>query len=309
MAKLKLRPGRVHNPEGRMSVIEHLRELRSRMIKMMVIIAAGAVLGWVFYDTILAILKEPYCHIDYHHRLGALNQSREECKLQFSAPLDGFVIRLKVACIGGAILTGPLWLYQVWAFVTPGLRRNERRYTIAFILSSSLLFFAGMGLAYLTLRTSIDVLVVSAGEGTQAALTIKDYISFVILMLVIFGASFELPLLIVMLNLARILPYRVLRRSQRIAIFLIFLFAAVATPSTDPFTMIGMALPMCVLFELAVLWCYVHDKRRARRLAAEEAAQLPDDVASSVNPIPEALPEVEQAGRATSGDSAWSELP
>jgi len=295
------------NPEGRMSVLDHLRELRRRLIVVMIIVALGAVVGWLVYNPLLAILKQPYCNVPYQHRLGALNQSAEQCKLLFRAPLDGFTIRLKVSVVAGAILTSPLWLYQLWAFVTPGLRRNERRWTVAFVAASTALFAAGMGLAYFTLYKGLDVLITQAGSGTQAGLDVTSYISFVILMLTVFGASFELPLLIVMLNAARVLPYSLLRRGQRIGIFLIFLFAGVATPSTDPFTMTAMALPMCLLFELAVLWCFLHDRRRARREAAAEAEQLPDDVASVVDPLPERLPGPDSSGRRA--DSEWSELP
>jgi sec-independent protein translocase protein TatC len=305
MARFTLRPARRANPEGRMSVLDHLRELRRRLIIIFLIIATGSVLGWVFYNTIIEILKHPYCRIDYHHRLGAQNQSKSQCNLQFRAPLDGFILRLKVSFIAGAILTAPLWLHQIWAFVTPGLRRNERRWTIAFVVSSTLLFVAGMALAYVTLAKSLDVLIVSAGSGVQASLDVTQYISFVILMLVIFGASFELPLLIIMLNIVRILPYKVLKRGQRVGIFLIFVFAAMATPSTDPFTMIGMALPMCILFELAVLWTFLHDRRRDRRAAAEQANELPDDVPSELDPLPERLP----ADGADRTESNWSDLP
>lgn len=283
-----------------MSVLDHLRELRRRLIIVLILVALGAVVGWVFYNPLLDILKHPYCNIPYQHRLGALNQSSEQCKLLFPAPLDGFTIRLKVSVVAGAIITAPLWLYQLWAFVTPGLKKNERRWTIAFVCTSTLLFAAGMALAYLTLAKGLDVLITQAGSGTQAALDVTKYISFVILMLLVFGASFELPLLIVMLNAVRVLPFKLLKKGQRIAIFLIFVFAAFATPSTDPFTMVAMAAPMCLLFELAVLWCFVHDRRRAARAAAEEAARLPDDVASAVDPIPQRLDE---------RPSEWSDLP
>lgn len=297
MAALRRKPAR--DPEGRMSVLDHLRELRRRLIAVIAIIAVGAIVGWVLYNPILEILKHPYCTIPYQHRLGALSQ--RDCNLFFRGPLDGFTIRLKVSFIAGAILTAPIWLYQLWAFVTPGLRKNERRWTIAFVLTSSVLFFAGMALAYLTLAKGLRVLIVSAGSGTQAALDVTSYISFVTLMLLVFGASFELPLLIVMLNLVRVLPFAVLKRGQRIGIFLIFVFAAVATPSTDPFTMIAMALPMCLLFEGAVLFAFFNDRRRARLQIAEDEARLPDDVASSIDPIPEQLPDQDS--------THWSELP
>ena len=299
MTKMVRRIRRPANPEGRMSVLDHLRELRRRLILVMVIVALGGVVGWFIYNPLLDILKHPYCNIPYQHRLGAQNQSAAQCKLLFRAPLDGFTIRLKVSVVAGAILTAPLWLYQLWAFVTPGLRRNERRWTISFVASSSVLFALGMGLAYFTLYKGLNVLVTQAGAGTQAGLDVSSYISFVVLMLVIFGASFELPLLIIMLNAVRVLPYRLLRRGQRLGIFLVFLFAAVATPSTDPFTMIAMALPMVVLFELAVLWCFLHDRRRARRQLAAQQETLPDDVPSAVDPLPERLDR----------PTEWTDLP
>ncbi|MGI8666222.1 MAG: twin-arginine translocase subunit TatC [Jatrophihabitans sp.] len=305
-SKVLRRARRPVNPEGRMSVLDHLRELRRRLIIVMLVIALGAVVGWLVYNPLLTILKHPYCNVPYQHRLGALDQSAAQCKLLFGAPLDGFTIRLTVSVVAGAILTAPLWLYQLWAFVTPGLRKNEKRWTIGFVTSSSLLFALGMGLAYFTLYKGLNVLITQAGSGTQAALTVNYYISFVILVLIVFGASFELPLLVVMLNAVRILPFSLLKRGQRLGIFLIFLFAAVATPSTDPFTMVAMAVPMVVLFEIAVFWCFIHDRRRARRLLAEEHEQLPDDIASSVNPIPE---RIDQPSRTPGSESEWTDLP
>ena len=275
---------RSQNPEGRMAVMDHLRELRRRLILVVLIIAVGAVFGWVFYPHLLEFLKHPYCNVPKQYRYTNGGQS---CNLIYHAPLDGFTTRLKVSVIAGAVFSGPLWLYQIWAFITPGLRKNERKYTIIFIISSTVLFAAGMSLAYVVLSKGLKILLEQAGNGTQAQLTVSDYISFVTLTLVIFGAAFELPLLVVMANLAGVLSGRVLKKSQRIGVFLIFLFAAIATPSTDPFTMCAMAIPMVILFEGAVLFAIVHDRRKARRKAEEQAEeQLDDDVASTIDPIP-----------------------
>jgi sec-independent protein translocase protein TatC len=169
---------------------------------------------------------------------------------------------------------------------------------VSFIGASLVLFAAGSGLAYLTLAKGLDVLISSSGSGVQSQLDVASYIGFVTLVILVFGASFELPLLIVMLNAVRVLPYSILKRGQRIGIFLIFLFTAVATPSTDPFTMVAMAVPMVLLFEVSVLWCFLYDRRRARREMEAEAQQLPDDVASSIDPIPQRLP-----------DPEWTDLP
>jgi len=271
-----------------MPVLDHLRELRRRLIIIMLIVAAGAIVGWFLYEHILDILRHPYCEVPEQYRYtpnGTL-----DCVLIYHGVLDGFTTRLKVSAIAGIVLTGPLWLYQIWAFITPGLRRNERRYTIIFVIASTALFACGMALAYAVLSKGLKFLLEQSGYGTQAQLTINEYISFVTLMLVIFGAAFELPLIVVMANFAGALPARVLQKSQRIAIFLIFLFAAVATPSTDPYTMCAMALPMVLLFEVAVGIAVLHDRRKARRLAAERAEEHVDDtVPSTVDPIPRRL--------------------
>jgi sec-independent protein translocase protein TatC len=277
-----------------MPVMDHLRELRRRLIAIVLIVAAGAVLGWVLYPHTLDFLRHPYCAVPEKYRYTPSKSTN--CVLIYHGVLDGFTTRLKVSAISGAVFTAPLWLYQIWAFITPGLRRNERKYSIIFIVASTLLFLAGMALAYVVLSKGLRFVLEQGGYGTQAQLTVSDYISFVTLMLVVFGSAFEVPLLVVMANFAGALSARVLRKSQRIAIFLIFLFAAVATPSTDPFTMCAMAIPMVLLFEAAVVIATFHDRRKARRRAAEaEAAKLEDHVPSQVEAIPEPL------------DTAWSD--
>ncbi|SDJ22579.1 Sec-independent protein translocase TatC [Frankineae bacterium MT45] len=291
--KLRRRPP---NPDARMSVLDHLRELRRRLIIVLIIVGVGAVVGWIFYDPILEFLKEPYCHVPASKRLNV--NGSNDCALLFHGVLDGFTSRLKVSVIAGAILTAPLWLYQIWAFITPGLRRSERRYTIYFIIASTLLFALGVALAFAVLFKGLDVLISTAGNGVVAALTIDSYLSFVTLMLIVFGAAFEIPLLVVLANFAGALPAKLLVKSQRAGIFLIFLFAAVATPSTDPFTMCAMAVPMCLLFEVAVLVAVIHDRRKAKRLAA---AELPDDQPSEVDAIPAPLEELNNS------ESGWSE--
>jgi sec-independent protein translocase protein TatC len=279
---------RTKNPDGRMPVLDHLRELRRRVIVILVIVAVGAIAGWYLYNPILGFLKHPYCSVPQKYRFTPAGG--QKCVLTYPGVLDGFTTRLKISVIAGAVMTGPFWLYQIWAFITPGLRKNERRYTIIFVAASTVLFVGGMALAYVVLSKGLNILLRSAGNGVQAVLTIPSYLSFVTLMLVVFGAAFELPLLVVMANFAGVLPATLLRKSRRIGIFLIFLFAAVATPSTDPFTMCAMAVPMVVLFEVAIRIANVHDRRKARRLAEErEAEHLEDDVASEVDAIPQRL--------------------
>jgi sec-independent protein translocase protein TatC len=271
-----------------MPVMDHLRELRRRLIAIVLIVAAGAVLGWVLYPHTLDFLRHPYCAVPEKYRYTPSKSTN--CVLIYHGVLDGFTTRLKVSAIAGAVLTAPLWLYQIWGFITPGLRRNERKYTLWFVAISTVLFASGTALAYLVLSKGLRILIEQAGYGTQAQLTVGDYISFVTLMLIVFGAAFELPLIVVMANLAGVLPARVLKKSQRLGIFLIFAFAAIATPTTDPFTMCAMAAPMVLLFEGAVLFAVVRERRKARREAMAGPPDYSDDaVPSAIDPIPQPL--------------------
>jgi sec-independent protein translocase protein TatC len=271
-----------------MPVLDHLRELRRRVIVMVLILAAGAVVGWFLYGHVLNILRDPYCSVPAKYRFQP--QGTANCVLIYHGVLEGFTTRLKVSTIAGAVLTAPLWLYQIWAFITPGLRQKERKYTLIFVFASTGLFAAGMALAYVVLSRGLRFVLQQSGYGTGALLTLNDYISFVTTLLLVFGAAFELPLIVVMANFAGVLPARLLRRSRRVAIFLIFLFAAVATPSTDPYTMCAMAIPMVLLFEGAIQIATVHDRRKARRREEERTQPHPeDDVASEVDAIPRSL--------------------
>jgi sec-independent protein translocase protein TatC len=237
---------------------------------------------------VLNIQRDPYCSVPAKYRYQP--KGTANCVLIYHGVLEGFTTRLKVSTIAGAVLTAPFWLYQIWAFITPGLRKNERKYTLIFVGASTALFAGGMALAYVVLSRGLRFVLQQSGYGTGALLTLNDYISFVTTLLLVFGAAFELPLIVVMANFAGVLPARLLRKSRRVAIFLIFLFAAIATPSTDPYTMCAMAIPMVLLFEAAIQVAIVHDRRKERRQAAERAAPHPeDDVASEIDPIPRSL--------------------
>jgi sec-independent protein translocase protein TatC len=294
MVTLKRRPAR--DPEGRMSVMDHLRELRRRVIITLIVIGVGAVIAYQFYNPILHFLDRPYCNVPPSQRASSDNG---HCTFLALAPTVGFIARLKVSVTVGTVCTAPIWLYQLWAFVTPGLRKNERKWSIAFVAASSSLFALGMALAYLVLFAGLRVLSGQSGSGVTTQLTIDSYLSFLTLLLLVFGSAFELPLLIVMLNLVRVLPYKLLRKWQRMGIFLIFLFAGVATPTADPFTMCAMAVPMVILFEAAVLFCFIHDRRRARTNDEVDLSSLADNEASTIDPIPSRLDD----------NDSWSSLP
>lgn len=266
--------------DGTMTLRDHIAELRGRLLKALFFVAIGAVVGWILYPQIIDFLKQPYCALPDNRRFQGGNG---DCQLIFTSPLDGFMLRLKIGAISGIILAAPFWLYQLWAFVTPGLHRRERRWTVTFVVVSSVLFVAGAFLAYLTVENALALLVNLAGDSTLAVLDVVEYMSFVTSMLMIFGIAFELPLLVVMLNQVGVLSAARLRRWQRLSVFGIFVFAAVATPSQDPFSMLMLAIPMAILFEISVVIASVHDRRKARRERAESYAELPDDVASPLD--------------------------
>ncbi|HST66462.1 MAG TPA: twin-arginine translocase subunit TatC [Mycobacteriales bacterium] len=281
---------RPRSVDGTMSLRDHLTELRSRLIKALFFVFLGAIIGWILYPQILDLLKEPYCQLPANRRFNPSGQtSVGECQLAFFGPLDGFVLRLKIGVICGIILSSPFWLYQLWSFVTPGLRRNERRWSMVFVFCATLLFLAGAVISYFTIGKALNLLVGLAGPGTVAVLAVPNYVSFVTSMLLVFGAAFELPLLVSMLNLVGVLPASRLIKWQRMAIFLIFVFAAVATPSQDPISMCMLAIPMSLLFEGSVLLAWIHDRRKAKREAASGFGDLDDDETSpldvSIQPI------------------------
>jgi sec-independent protein translocase protein TatC len=269
-----------------MSLVGHLTELRKRLVKALLALALGTIVGFLWYDRgLLTFLTEPYCALDPGLRL----QEDGDCRLMVTDVFGGVLLRLKIGMIAGAVLSAPLWLYQLWAFITPGLKRNEKRYTVAFVASSSLLFALGTVLAYLTLRKGLQLLLSLAGDEVGFQLTAQEYLGFVMSLLVAFGLSFELPLIAVGLNLAGILPYATLARSRRWIFFLTVVFAAFVTPTQDPFTMLAMAGPMCVLFEGAIQIARVVDKRRAKRAALEGFGDLDDDEASPLDATPSTL--------------------
>jgi sec-independent protein translocase protein TatC len=265
-------------PEARMSLGEHIRELRSRLLRSALAILVGAIVGFVFFGEIWSILREPFCRVHVHDQL-----SQNGCgSLVFSSVFDPILWHFKVALITGVVLGSPVWLYQIWAFVTPGLRNKERRYAMAFVGTALPLFLAGATLAYFVMSKGLHLLLAFAPKGTIALISIDHYLSYALAMLLMFGAAFDVPLLVVMLNFVGVLSYARLKKSRRLSIFLVFVFAAVATPSGDPFTMLALGVPLLVLLEVATQIARFHDARKIRREAAAEAA-LPDDVASPLD--------------------------
>jgi sec-independent protein translocase protein TatC len=286
--KKRLRSRR-HNPDGTMSLRDHLYELRHRLGIALLGLLVGCIAGFLWFQwrvgpipSLGNILTGPYCALPAEVRF-----TGESCKLLQTQPFEAFLIQFKVGLAAGAVLTAPFWLYQIWAFITPGLYDKERKFTRIFVVLASVLFAGGAVLAYLVVPKGLAFLVSFGGDAFTLALTANDYITFVLVMLLIFGVSFELPLLITMLNRVGILPYRNLKRWRRGIIFTLFVFAAIATPGTDPVGMLVLAGSMTVLFELAVQIARVHDRKKDIQSVAEgwgdpEDYDLkPEDVAKS----------------------------
>jgi sec-independent protein translocase protein TatC len=273
-----------------MSLIAHLRELRNRVALAVLFVAVATAICFWWYDHGLgAFIRAPYCAVPADQR--ALTGTGGDCDLLVTDVFSGALIRLKIALIAGIVLSAPLWLHQIWRFITPGLKRSEKRYGAGFVAASSALFALGAVLAYYSLKAGLRLLIGLAGDNVSVALTAQDYLGFVISVLLAFGVSFELPLVAVALNLVGVLSYAVLKRSRRWIFFLTIVFAAFITPTQDPFTMLLMAAPMCLLFEVAIQIARVVDKRRARRDAAEHFHDVGDDEASPLDTTPSPVDE------------------
>jgi sec-independent protein translocase protein TatC len=231
------------NPEGRMTVFEHHGELRRRlMISIVAVVVAGTIV-FIFAPNITNFLVTFY--------RDATNGTRNA--LVFTGPLDAFATRLKIATYGGIVLASPVWLFQLWRFITPGLNPNEKKYAIPFILSSIVLFIMGGIVALLTLEPALNFLLKIGGSDLKPLLTADKYISLVSLMIVAFGLSFEFPVVLVFLLIARVLTTAQLRHWRRYAAVIIVAFAAVITPSQDPYSLFAMAVPMYIFYEGSIL--------------------------------------------------------
>jgi sec-independent protein translocase protein TatC len=228
-----------------MSLVEHLTELRTRLVISVAAVGLGAIVGFVLYNHILHLLLEPYCHV--HHRALA------GCKLYAQDPLEPFLVRIKVSTWTGFILASPVVFWQVWRFVTPGLQSREKKYAVPFVLSSVVLFLLGGLVAWLTFPKALDFLVGVGGPSLLTIFSPAKYLRLIILMIVAFGLAFEFPVLLVFLELAGVISSRQLKKWRRPAIVVIFIVAAVITPSQDPWSLFAMALPMCVFYEASIL--------------------------------------------------------
>ena len=268
---LSLLAGKPHHPvgpDGRMALSDHLRELRARILKIAIVLVVGLVISLFFFDQIFQLVLEPYT--------AAQEQLGDRVDTQATIAGAGGPLMLYLTLCGTTtiVLTSPFWLYQIWAFILPGLHSQERKWSRVFAAVAGPLFLAGVVLGYYTLPKGLEILIGLTPESLTNLVEFGDYLSFLIRTLLVFGIAFEIPVFVILLNLAGVLSGRALGAHRAWIVIGTFVFAAIATPSTDPFTMLFLAVPMVLLFAISEVIARALDRRKAE---ADPAAGLSDD--------------------------------
>lgn len=243
--------------DGAMTIIDHLRELRQRVIRALLAVAVGTIVMLALYDPVKNWLTRPYRSL-----CNAKPEFRCDGSLFALGPLDGFTARLRVCAYGGLVLALPVVLWQIWRFVVPALNKKEKRYAVPFILSSIVLFIAGCSIAYWTLDKALEFLISWSGSDITEAYRITDYIMLVVMMMLAFGVGFLSPVLLVFLQLVNVVSPRTLIKQWRYSIVGIFVVAAVITPSGDPISLLALAVPLTILYLLSILIGWLLTRRR-----------------------------------------------
>jgi len=247
--------------DARMPLLDHLRELRKRVFRAAIVIVLASFVGWYFYNPIITQLALPVCDLKAAQSAGATHCG----SLYINGVLGPLNLQIKVALLAGVILSAPLWLYQLWAFIAPGLHRKEKRNSVLFLVSATPFFAIGATLGYLVLPIAIKVLFGFTPNALSNLVKFDDYLDFVMRIILLFGLAFELPIFLVTFNLIGFLRGETILRPWRIWIFSIVLFTAAFTPTADPFTMALLAVPLCLLYFMAGGIAILVDKRRDKR--------------------------------------------
>jgi len=242
---------------GEMTLTEHLRELRTRLLRAVIALAIGTAVGYAIFPYLLDLLIDPYCQV--------LETDRETCNLIALRPLEPFSVRIRASLMVGLLLGGPVIFYQLWRFITPGLTRRERRFTLPFVVMSQVMLLVGVGFAYLIIPQALRVLLVLGGPRIEAFLSASEYLSFFLRLCLAFAIVFELPVVLIALILVGVLRASSLRKARPYAVVGMVTLAALITPTTDAVTLLVVSLPMWLFYELSVLVAYLVERRRARR--------------------------------------------
>lgn len=270
-----------------MPLVEHLRELRVRLVRSVLAIVVASLVAAIFYHELFNLVTDPFYEVAKQYRAKGY-----QLTLNFQGIGDPFSYALKICAMAGIFLASPVWMYELWGFVAPGLHRREKRYGIAFVLTSVPLFLGGAVLAYLFLPKGFDLLIGfnPSPERVANIVSLDNYLGFVLRMFLVFGIAFVLPVFLVALNLAGIVSGRQLLKAWRPVVLGAFVFAAVATPSGDPWTMSALALPMLALYYIAAGLSLLTDRRRRQaRIDGVDYAALDDDDASPLDYRPRGL--------------------
>jgi sec-independent protein translocase protein TatC len=273
--------------DGSMTLIEHVRELRNRLFWASLGLLGGLIVGWFLAEPVYNILRQPYCRLE-----GSTDASGVCQQFIMLGPADGLVLKLKLALWIGLLVGAPVWLYQLWAFVAPGLHRHERKWAYVFVAISVPLFAAGATLAYLVVDRGLEFLIEAGVGDLSAGLEMSRYIAFITNMILLFGLGFEFPLLLLMLNFTGVVTARRLLSWWRVIVFLSFAFAAIATPDPGPFGMTLLALSLSLLYFVAVGVAFISDRHKGR--GKEIYSGLDDDEVSPLTLDPEPVTAGEQ---------------
>lgn len=257
-----------------MPLIEHLRELRSRLVRGVLAILIGTIIAWICYEPILDFLTQPYNDIE-----PLLNERGIDSDIVITGIGGAFNFQIKISLVVGILIASPVWLWQMWGFILPAMHRNEKRWALLLTATGAPLFLAGAALAYVIMPKAMDVLIGFVPDGFGNLVTGAEYFNFIIRMMLVFGVAAEIPLVVVLLNRIGAVSAAQLARARPWTLIGIFIFAAIATPTTDPLTMLFLATPMTVLYLFAELIAKLTDRRKGKRVTAE----LADDEVSSLD--------------------------